>query len=83
MARASARFRRFLKDQKNGESFKVELMDAPNELPFAQNPTARRYRVRVNGRAATKVRDVTLTEVFHRLRGWLVTRAKRSGSKRI
>ena len=76
MARLSARFRLSLKDRKSGESLKVELIEAPNESPFVSNPAARRYRVRVNGKAATKVKDVTLTEAFDRLRRWLVARAK-------
>jgi hypothetical protein len=78
MARSSARFRLSLKDQKTGESLKVELIEAPDESPFAKKPAARRYRVRVNGKAATKVKEVTLTETFTRLRRWLVNRAKRS-----
>ena len=77
MARPSARFRLSVKDHKTGESLKVELIDAPNESPFVSNPATGRYRVRVNGKVATKVKDVTLTEVFTRLRSWLVNRAKR------
>jgi hypothetical protein len=79
MGRPGARFRLSLKDQLTGESLKVELIEAPDESPFVSNPSARRYRVRVNGRAATKVKDVTLTEVFNRLRGWLVSRTKTKG----
>lgn len=82
MARPSARFRLSFKDQKTGESLKVELIEAPNESPFAQNPAARRYRVRVNGKAATKVKDVTLTEVFTRLRHRLVGRARQAKDTR-
>ena len=77
MGRPGARLRLSLKDQKSGESLKVELIDSPGLWG------ERRYRVRVNGKAAKKVQDVTLTEVFHRLRGWLVSRAKRSEPKRI
>lgn len=83
MGRPGARFRLSLKDQKTGESLKVELIEAPNESPFVSNPAANRYRVRVNGKAATKVKDVTLTEVFTWLRQWLVGRAKRSEPKRV
>ncbi len=79
MARAKARFRLSLKDQLTGESLKVELIEAPDESPFPPNPTMRRWRVRVNGKAATKVKEVTLTDVFHRLRGWMVARARRDG----
>jgi hypothetical protein len=75
MGRPGARFRLSLKDQKTGEMLKVELIDAPGYWG------ERRYRVRVNGRAATKVQDVTLTEVFTRLRRWLVGRAKQSEPK--
>jgi hypothetical protein len=60
--------------------FKVELIPAPNETPFVSNPAAQRYRVRVNGRLSTKVKDVTLTEAFNRLRHWLVARARRVAS---
>jgi hypothetical protein len=66
-----------LKDQKTGESLKVELIDSPGLWG------ERRYKVRVNGKAATKVKDVTLTEVFTRLRHWLVGRAKRSEPRRV
>ena len=82
MGRPRARFRLSLKDQASGESLKVELIPAPNETPFASNPAAKRYRIRVNGKASAKVKEATLTEVFHRLRGWLVTKAKRSAPGR-
>lgn len=78
MARPSARFRLSLKDQASGESLKVELIPAPNETPFVSNPAAKRYRVRVNGRVSTKVKDVTLTEALNRLRTWLVARSRRA-----
>lgn len=83
MARTSARFRLSLKDQQTKESLKIELIPAPNESLFISNPAAHRYRVRVNGKASTKVKDVTLTEVFNRLRRWLVARAaKPHGAER-
>jgi len=47
-----------LKDQKTGETLKVELIETPGLWG------ERRYRVRVNGRAATRVPEATLTEVF-------------------
>lgn len=68
MACASARCRLSLKDQRTGESLKVELVPAPDKTPFVSDPAAGRYRVRVNGKAATQVREATLTEVFNRLR---------------
>ena len=77
MARAQARFRLSLKDQQTGESLKIELIETLDESPFPPNPNQRRYRVRVNGKAATKVKEATLTEVFDRLRRWLVGRARR------
>lgn len=77
MARPSARFRLSLKDQRTKESLKVELIPAPNESPFISNPASQRYRVCVNGKASTKVKDVTLTEVCNRLRHWLVARARK------
>jgi hypothetical protein len=77
MGRPKARFRLSLKDHGSGESLRVELIPVPNETPFASNPAAKRYRIRVNGKAAEKVREATLTEVFHRLRRWLVVRGRR------
>lgn len=78
MGRPRARFRLSLKDHLTEESLKVELIPAPNETPFVSNPAAGRYRVRVNGKASTKVKDATLTEVFNRLRHWLVGRVRKS-----
>lgn len=76
MGRLGARFRLSVKDHLTGDSLKVELIPAPNETPFTSNPAAKRYRIRVNGKASTKVKEATLTEVFNRLRGWLVKRAQ-------
>ena len=56
----------------------MELIEAPNDTPYVSDPATRRYRVQVNGKAATKVRDVKQTEAFDRLRRWLVSRAKRT-----
>jgi hypothetical protein len=78
MGRPRARFRLSVKAQLTGESLKVELVPAPNETPFLSNPAARRYRLRVNGKAAEKVKEATLTEVFSRLRRWLVGRVRKS-----
>ena len=80
MGRLKSRFRLSLKDQRTGESLKVELIPVANETPFVSNPAAGRYRIRVNGKASTKVREVTLTEAFHRLRRWLVARARRTNT---
>ena len=76
MARAKARFRLSVKDRQTGQSLKIELIEAPHESPFPPNASLRRYRVRVNGRAATKVPEATLTEVFNRLRTWVVSRSR-------
>lgn len=76
MGRPGARFRLSVKDHLTGATLKVELIPAPNETPFASNPAAKRYRIRVNGKTSTKVKEATLTEVFNRLRGWLVTRSR-------
>ena len=78
MGRPGARFRLSLKDQTTGESLKLELIPAPNESPFVSNPSAGRYRIRVNGKVSTKVREATLTEIFNRLRGWMVGRVRRA-----
>jgi hypothetical protein len=36
----------------------------------------RRYQIRVNGKAADKIKVATLTEVFDRLRRWTVRQAE-------
>jgi hypothetical protein len=36
----------------------------------------RRYQIRVNGKAAEKIKVATLTEVFDRLRRWAVQQAE-------
>ncbi len=78
MGRPGARFRLSVKDHLTGEALKVELIPTPNETPFTSNPAARRYRIRVNGKVSTKIKEATLTEVFNPLRGWLVARSKAS-----
>ncbi|HVT72383.1 MAG TPA: hypothetical protein VHD61_04550, partial [Lacunisphaera sp.] len=72
-----ARFRLSLKDHTTGELLKIELIPVPNETPFVSNPAGLRYRIRVNGKASTRIREATLTEVFDRLRRWLVLQARR------
>jgi hypothetical protein len=63
-----ARFRVSIKDHKSGDRLKVELIEAPGAW------SERRYRIRINGRNATKIPEGTLTEVFDRLRRWMVKR---------
>lgn len=70
MARPPAHFRISLKDKLTDKSLKVELLDSRGLWG------ERRYRVRVNGKRATKVEDITLTEVFARLRRWIVRQAR-------
>lgn len=70
MPRAMARFRLSLKDNKTNTVLKVELIDAPGLWG------ERRYRLRVNGREPAHLKEGTLTEVFDRLRRWLVRRAR-------
>jgi hypothetical protein len=77
MARPRARFRLSLKDREEHGTLKIELIPAPNETAFASNPNALRYRIRVNDRISIKVKAATLTEVFDRLRRWLVARARK------
>jgi hypothetical protein len=74
MPRANARFRLSLKDRKTGVALKVELIEAPGLWG------ERRYRLRVNGREPDRIKETTLTEVFHRLRQWLVKQADRDVS---
>jgi hypothetical protein len=69
MPRAPARFRLSIKDNRTRTGLKVELIEAPGLWG------ERRYQIRVNGRDAEKIKEATLTEVFDRLRRWLVARA--------
>lgn len=69
MGRLPAQFRISICDKKTGETLKVELIDSPGLWG------ERRYKVRLNGKAATKVPEATLTEVFDRLRRWVVKRS--------
>ncbi len=71
MPRAAARFRLSIKDNKMRSGLKVELIEAPGIWG------ERRYQIRVNGQQAEKIKEATLTEVFDRLRRWLVARADR------
>ena len=69
MPRAAARFRFSIKDKKTGTALKVELIEAAG--PWGE----RRYRIRLNGREPAHVKEATLTEIFERLRRWVVKRA--------
>ena len=69
MPRAAARFRLSIKDRMTGTALKVELIDAPRLWG------KRHYRWRLNGREPDHGKEATLTEVFERLRRWLVKRA--------
>ncbi len=69
MPRAIARFRLSIKDRKTKTGLKVELIDAPGLWG------ERRYRLRVNGREPARIKEATLTEIFDRLRRWVVKRA--------
>lgn len=66
MPRKDARFRISIKDNQSGETLKLELV--PSDRMWEE----RRFYIRVNGKRSTKVETVNLTEVFHRLRRWLV-----------
>ncbi len=68
MPRAAARFRVSIKDKKSGATLKVESIEVRGIWG------ERRYRLRVNGREPKRVKEATLTEIFHHLRGWLVKR---------
>lgn len=69
MPRAAARFRVSLKDYKTRTTIKVELIEAPGLWG------ERRYRLRLNGREPDRIKEGTLTEIFDRLRRWVVKRA--------
>jgi hypothetical protein len=47
---------------------KVELIENPG--PWGE----KRFRLRVNDREPRQIKEATLTEVFERLRRWLVKR---------
>jgi hypothetical protein len=68
MPRQKPRFRIFLRDCHTGRTLRLELI----ERPF---PSSRRYCVRVNGRNAAKIPEVSLTTAMDRLRRWLVKQA--------
>jgi hypothetical protein len=74
MPRAAARFRLSIKDKKIGTHLKVELIEAPGLWG------ERRFRLRVNGQEPKKIKEATLTEIFDRLRRWLVVQADKSPS---
>ena len=64
MPRHAARFRLSIKDNRSRVGLKVELIEAPGLWG------ERRYKIRVNGKEATRIKEATLTEVFERLRRW-------------
>jgi hypothetical protein len=69
MSRLVARFSLSVKDNKMRTALKVELIEARGLWG------ERRYRLRVNGRKPANLKEATLTEVFDRLRRWMVRRA--------
>jgi hypothetical protein len=69
MARSKARFRISICDKKTGETLKVELIESPGLWG------ERRFKIRMNGKAAAKVPEATLTVICSRLRRWLVKQA--------
>lgn len=72
MPRARARFRVSIRDKECGTHLKVELIPAPGLWG------ERRFKLRVNGKEAERIKEATLTEVFDRLRRWLVTQCDKS-----
>ena len=69
--KVSGAFRVSIKEQKGGRALKVELIDAPGLWG------ERRCQIRVNGRAADKIKQATLLEVLDRLRRRIVQRRKK------
>ena len=69
MGRPTARFRISIKDNKTSTGLKVELIGSPGLWG------EKRFRLRVNGREPKVIKEATLSEVFNRLRRWLVKRA--------
>lgn len=70
MPRTEAQFRISIRDNAARKTLKVELIETRGLWG------ERRYRLKVNGREATKTKEATLTEIFDRLRRWLVKRAQ-------
>jgi hypothetical protein len=68
MGRPAARFRISIKDNQTLTVLKVELIECPGLWG------ERRFRLRVNNREPARIKEATLTEVFDRLRRWLVRR---------
>jgi hypothetical protein len=69
MPKAAARFRISIKDNSTRQGIKVELIEAKGLWGES------RWRVRQNGRKPATLPEATLTEVFDRLRRWMVRRA--------
>ena len=69
MARQRARFRISIKDHQASTGIKVELIESRGLWG------EKRFRLRVNDREPRRISEATLTEVFERLRRWLVNRA--------
>ena len=68
-SRRDRRVRISVRDHRTATTLKVELIEIPAGLGD------RRYRLRVNNGTPRHVQVATLTEVFARLRRWLVRRA--------
>ena len=71
MPRTNARFRLSIKDNVLRRTLKVELIETHGLWG------ERRYRLRVDGRSPANVKEATLTEIFERLRRWLVKKQAR------
>jgi hypothetical protein len=69
MPRVPARFRISIKDNEASRVLKVELIESRGVWG------EKRFRLRVNNREPARLKEATLTEVFDRLRRWLVQRA--------
>ena len=68
MGKSAARFRISIKDNESSTAIKVELIECPGRWG------EKRFRLRVNNRDPVRIKEATLTDVFDRLRRWLVPR---------
>jgi len=68
MGRSAARFRISIKDNQTSTVIKVELIEVSGLWG------EKRFGLRVNNREPDRIKEATLTEVFDRLRRWLVKR---------
>ena len=76
MPRLPARFRPSIKDNQTRTGLKVELIEAPGLWGGGVVRVVTDAATGGSGKDAENVKNGTLTEVFERLRRWVVARAE-------